>query len=124
MAQVSAALLLVARPAVLLSETGASAVHAPHTLGACRVTIPQQTPAPNLRRSLSFFSLGHTYPRGTRPFCTPSLSPQAAREGGHDRVAMYLRKYREGKALKGELPRIGVYNTALRALDQCSKWRL
>lgn len=37
---------------------------------------------------------------------------------------MYLRKYRERKALKGELPRIVIYNTALRALDQCKKWRL
>ncbi|CAM9219017.1 unnamed protein product, partial [Scytosiphon promiscuus] len=48
----------------------------------------------------------------------------AARKGDHNRVAMYLRKYREGKALRGEIPRVAVYNAALRALDQCKKWRL
>ncbi|CAM9887318.1 unnamed protein product, partial [Ectocarpus fasciculatus] len=48
----------------------------------------------------------------------------AASKGDHNRVAMYLRKYREAKVLKGELPRIAVYNTALRALDRCKKWRL
>lgn len=54
----------------------------------------------------------------------PLAPRQAAAKGDHNRVAMYLRKYREGKARRGELPRIAVYNTALRALDQCSKWRL
>lgn len=37
---------------------------------------------------------------------------------------MYLRKYREGKARKGELATVDVYNAALRALDECHKWRL
>lgn len=49
---------------------------------------------------------------------------QAGLKRDHDRVAMYLRKYREGKARKGELASVSVYNAALRALDGCHKWRL
>eukprot|EP00903_Cladosiphon_okamuranus_P008706 g8340.t1 len=49
---------------------------------------------------------------------------KAAGKRDHNRVAMYLRKYREGRAHRGELPRVTVYNTALRALDRCNKWRL
>lgn len=49
---------------------------------------------------------------------------KAGRKREHDRVAMYLRKYREGKARKGELASIEIYNTALHALDHCHKWRL
>lgn len=52
------------------------------------------------------------------------LLSQAGRKGEHDRVVMYLRKYREGKAQKGQLASVGIYNAALRALDECHKWRL
>lgn len=70
--------------------------------------------------SLSIYT--HTYIR-IYVFFLP-LRRKAARKGDHDRVAMYLRKYRDGKALKRKVPRITVYNTALRSLDKCKKWRL
>lgn len=58
-------------------------------------------------------------------FLSQFLNPRkAAGKSDHNRVAMYLRKYREGRARRRELPSVAVYNTALRALDRCSKWGL